>query len=174
MGGDGAADGAPLGGDAVAEYHNPDDGDRASDATGGWAPTHQSGTFLGGRPPCGSRSRPAVDEAGAYDDGFAFRTSFRADDRLSSFDIPRRILRPDGLPMTFTPCDPVHSATFTSGSRDELEARQWYCSLAWTQSIYNDLLAAQHADGNTKELFQELVNYLVCATRRVYALEVTR
>jgi len=115
-----------------------------------------------------------VDEAGAYDDGFAFRTSFRADDRLSSFDIPRRILRPDGLPMTFTPCDPVHSATFTSGSRDELEARQWYCSLAWTQSIYNDLLAAQHADGNTKELFQELVNYLVCATRRVYALEVTR
>lgn len=168
-----ANDDAPLGDDTDADYINPDDGDRDSDGAGGWATARFGRNFPSGRYG-GSSSRPTVDNAGAYDDGFDFRTSFKPTDWLQSFDIPRSILRSDGLPMPFTPCDPVHAATFTVGSRDELEARQWYCSLAWTQNVYNDLLAAQHADANTKEVLQELIDYLVCATRRIYALGVSR
>lgn len=76
--------------------------------------------------------------------------------------------------MAFTPCDPMHTATFTAGSRDEIEARHLYCTLAWTQSAFNYLLAAHHAIGNTKELLEELIEYLLGATRRIYALGVSR
>lgn len=166
-------DDAPLGDDEDADYLNPDDGDRESDGAGGWGVARWGRNFSA-RATLGASDRPTIDEASAYDDGFDFRTSFKSSDWLQSFEIPRSVLRSDGLPMPFTPCDPVHASTFTPGSRDELEARQWYCSLAWTQNVYNDLLAAQHADGNTKELLQELVDYLVCATRRIYALGVSR
>ncbi|KAK1861241.1 hypothetical protein I4F81_003825 [Pyropia yezoensis] len=132
------------------------------------------GQFSGGCSPVAGGNRRNIDAAGAYDDGFDFCTRFSPDDWLQSFDIPRSVLPPDGLPMPFTPCDPVHTATFTIGSRDEIEARHLYCTLAWTQSAFNDLLAAQHAIGNTKELLEELVEYLVGATRRIYALGVSR
>eukprot|EP00170_Pyropia_yezoensis_P008316 contig_34720_g8343 len=83
-------------------------------------------------------------------------------------------MRADGLPMPFTPCDPVHTATFTVGSRDEIEARHWYCSLSWMQQIYNDTLDAKYAIGNTKEFLEELIDYLVSSTRRIYAIGVSR
>lgn len=165
---------APLGDDADADYVKADDGDRASDGAGAWAQHRWGGQLTDGRLPAAGSGRPTVDAAGAYDDGFDFRTRFSPDDWLQSFDIPRSFLRADGLPMPFTPCDPVHTATFTSGSRDEIEARHLYCTLAWTQSAFNDLLAAHHAIGNTKELLEELVEYLLSATRRIYALGVSR
>lgn len=173
-GGPAAADDAPFGDDAFADYVNPDDGDRESDGAGAWAQQRWGGQFSGGCSPVAGGNRRNIDAAGAYDDGFDFCTRFSPDDWLQSFDIPRSVLPPDGLPMPFTPCDPVHTATFTIGSRDEIEARHLYCTLAWTQSAFNDLLAAQHAIGNTKELLEELVEYLVGATRRIYALGVSR
>eukprot|EP00170_Pyropia_yezoensis_P007143 contig_29147_g7165 len=122
----------------------------------------------------GASACPTVDEAGAYDDGFDFAARFSASDYLQSFDIPRSIMRADGLPMPFTPCDPVHASTFTAGSREEIEARHWYCTLSWLQQVYNDVLDAKHAIGNTKEYLEELIDFLVPATRRIYALGVSR
>lgn len=93
-------------------------------------PATGAGAGRAGRP-----RRAAVGESGAYDDGFDFPTRFSQSDWLQNFDIPRSVLRADGLPVPFTPCDPVHAATFTVGSRDEIETRHWYCSLAWTQQL---------------------------------------
>jgi len=84
------------------------------------------------------------------------------------------VLRDDGLPMPFTPSDPVHTATFTIGSRDEIEARHWYCSLAWSEQIFNEALAARHASSNTVKLLAEHLDYVIGATRRVFALGVSR
>ncbi|KAK1859754.1 hypothetical protein I4F81_002348 [Pyropia yezoensis] len=110
-------DGAPPGGADYAVYGDEDEGSDG-DALGGWAPAGGAGA-IGRR---GSARRRALDEAGAYDDGFDFAARFSASDYLQSFDIPRSIMRADGLPMPFTPCDPVHASTFTAGSRDEIEA----------------------------------------------------
>lgn len=164
-----------LGDDKEQDYLNEDDGDRDSDGPAGWAPQRRGRSVLGGRQPAmGGSSRFTVDEAGAHDDSFDFQTSFTSSDWLQSFDIPRGVLRADGLPIPFTPSDPVHTATFTVGSRDELEARHWYCTLAWLQSILNDVLAAHHAPDNSREFLEELVDFLVCFVRRVYALGVSR
>jgi len=139
-----------------------------------WGPAPR-GRFGGARRGGRFQSRAeALDEAGAYNDGFDFRSRLGPDDWLQAFDVPRAVLRDDGLPVPFTPADPVHTSTFTAGSRDENEARRWYCALAWTEQTYNELLAAHTRDGNTAEGLQELVAYLVNATRRIYALGVSR
>jgi len=163
-------DGAPLGDDTVGDYLNPDDCDGSSAGGDDW--TYRPGGGGPGRDFHGRRR--AFNDAGAYDDGFDFAARFTTADYLQSFDIPRSVLREDGLPMPFTPSDPVHTATFTVGSRDEIEARHWYCSLAWSEQIFNEALAARHASGNTVELLTEHLDWLVGATRRVFALGVSR
>lgn len=158
---------APLGGDNDADYEDEDEGDDGK-SNGGRAPAIDGGVRGG----CARRA--ALEETGAYDDGFDFPTRISASNWLQSFDIPRSVMRADGLPMPFTPCDPVHTATFTIGSRDEIEARHWYCSPSWTQQIYNDVLDAKFAVGNTKEYLEELFDYLVSANRSIYAIGVSR
>jgi len=140
--------------------------DWVGDARGRFGGARRGGRF----PP----RADALDAAGAYNDGFDFRARLGPDDWLQAFDIPRAVLRDDGMPVPFTPADPVHTTTFTAGSRDENEARRWYCALAWTEQTFNELLAAHTRDGNTLEGLQELVAYLVSATRRIYALGVSR
>ena len=116
----------------------------------------------------------ALDEAGAYNDRFDFPTNLGSDDWLQSFDIPRLVLRHDGLPVPFTPADSVHTATFSAGSHVESEARRWYCTLAWTEQAFNELLAAHTRPVNTVNSLQELFAYLAASTRRIYALGVSR
>jgi len=169
-GGAAALDGAPLGADTLGDYIDHDEGDGSSAAGDAWAP-RPGGAGRG----CGFRGRrQPLDESGAYDDGFDLAARFTPADYLQSFDIPRSVLRDDGLPMPFTPSDPVHTATFTVGSRDEIEARHWYCSLAWSEQIFNEALAARHGSGHTVELLIEHLDWLVGATRRVFALGVSR
>lgn len=166
-----ASDGdAPLGADGVDDYINPDDGAGGNEDDGGWAPSR--GGRVGGLR--GRTARLNDVEAGAYDDGFDYRADFAPTEWLQSFDIPRAVQRDDGLPMPFTPADPVHTATFSIGSREEIEARHWYCSLAWTQQVFNDVLTARFATDNTVGHLEELIEYLVGATRRIYALGVSR
>lgn len=166
-----AADGGePLDGAAAGDYEDADDGATADDDDGGWE-GGPGGRYRGHR---GRAQRANDDEAGAYDDGFDFKASFTPADWLQSFDIPRSVLREDGLPMPFTPSDPVHTATFNVGSRDEIEARHWYCVLAWLQQVFSDCLDARFARGNTVAHLEELLDYLVGATRRVFALGVSR
>lgn len=165
-----ALGGEPLDGAAAGDYEDADDGTTADGDDGGWERA-QDNRYRGYH---GRAQRIADDEAGAYDDGFDFKASFTPADWLQSFDIPRSVLREDGLPMPFTPSDPVHTATFNVGSRDEIEARHWYCVLAWTQQIFNDCLDARFARGNTVAHLEGLLEYLVGATRRVFALGVSR
>lgn len=162
---------APLGGDAVGDYARLDDDGAASNDDDAWGGQPSDGRARRGS---GRASRIGLDEAAAYDDGFDFYRSYTPTDWLQGFDIPRSVLRSDGMPMPFTPADPVHTATFSVGSRDELEARHWYCSLAWTEQLFNDALAAQHTDGPTVALLEEQLEYIVGATRRIYALGVSR
>jgi len=164
-----ADDGAPLGEDTLGDYLNHDEGDGSSLAGEDWE-------F---RPASGGRARgfrgrhQALTEAGAYDDGFDIAARFTPAFYLQNFDIPRSVLRDDGLPMPFTPSDPVHTATFTIGSRDEIEARHWYCSLALSEQIF-ETFAARHASNKTVELLAENLDYVIGATRRVKALCVSR
>jgi len=129
-----ARDGADVGGVTVFG-EDPyvaavgDDADGEEDGTdwGGGRRGRHAGARRGGRFP--SRA-DALDEAGAYNAVFAFRTRLGPEDWLQAFDDPRAVLRDDGLPVPFTPADPVHTTTFTAGSRDESETRLWYCALA--------------------------------------------
>lgn len=161
---------APLDGADAPDYAATDDGAPAEGDDAGWA-VGAGGRYQGYR---GRAPRATDDEAGAYDDGFDFKASFTPADWLQSFDIPRSVLREDGLPMPFTPANSVHTATFHIGSRDEVEARHWYCSMAWIQQIFNDCLDARFTRCNTVASLEELNDFLVGATRRVYALGVSR
>lgn len=164
--------GAPFGTDALGDFANDEEGGgNDSDDGGGWHAAHRGGSGSG---PGGRGFRAGLDDAAAYDDGFDFYTSYTPSDWLQGFDIPRAVQRTDGMPMPFTPADPVHTVTFPVGSRDELEARHWYCSLAWTEHVYNDVLAARHSTGHTVDLLLEQLEYVVGATRRIYALGVSR
>lgn len=109
-----------------------------------------------------------------YNDGFDKVLPPAASDWLTAFDIPRSIVRPDGMPVPFSPDDGVHNTTFASGSRDEIEARHWYCSLAWTQLIYNEALAARSAPDASIDRLREVIEYFACSLRRLYALGVSR
>lgn len=162
---------APLDGDAAADYVNDEEGLGEEPAQDWLAVRAGGGPARGARSQRQQQQQPVDD--GAFDDGVDANTTFTADDWIQSFDIPRSVLRADGQPMPFTSCDPVHTTTFTSGSRDEFEARHWYCSLAWSQQIFNDILDARNATGNTQELLEEFLDYLLGATRRVYALGVS-
>ncbi|KAK1866227.1 hypothetical protein I4F81_008747 [Pyropia yezoensis] len=162
---------APLGGDALGDYVNIEDDGAASGAGDEWTGPQGDGGQAGAR---ARGIRLGLDDAGAYDDGFDFYKSYTPVDFLQGFDIPRSVTRTDGMPMPFTPSDPVHTATFSVGSRDELEARHWYCALAWLEQLYNDSLTARHATGSTVDLLVEQLEYIVSATRRIYALGVSR
>lgn len=165
------AGGAPLCADEVGAYARSE-GDGADSVSGDYwgGPPGGGGWRRGG----GRGARDGYDVAGVYDDGFDFYKSYTLDDWLQGFDIPRSVLRPDGMPMPFTPSNPVHTATFPVGSRDEVEARHWYCALAWLEKLYNNTLAARHATDNTAELLLEQLEYIVGVTRRVYGIGVSR
>ncbi|KAK1867272.1 hypothetical protein I4F81_009779 [Pyropia yezoensis] len=164
--------GAPLGTDAPGDYADDAEGDGGdSDGGGSWNPARRDG---GGAGPGGRWTRTNLDGVASYDDGFDFYKSYTPSDWLRGFDIPRAVVRPDGMPMPFTPADPVHTATFPVGSRDELEARHWYCSLAWLEQLYNDALAARHSTGHTVDALYEQLEYVVGSTRRIHALGVSR
>jgi len=168
----GPAGDAPLDGAALGDYVRFDDDAAASGYGDEWdGPSRQEG---GGARGSGRGPRLDLDMAAAYDDGFDFYRSYTPTEWLQGFDIPRSVLRADGMPMPLTPADPVHTATFSVGSRDELEARHWYCSLAWTEQLFNDALAARHSSGATVPLLRELLEHVVGASRRIYALGVSR
>lgn len=78
------------------------------------------------------------------------------------------------MPVPFTPDDNVHSSTFNAGSGDEMEARNWYCSLAWTQSIHNELLDAHHASDRSADDTARIISYVLCGISRLYAIRVSR
>lgn len=84
----------------------------------------------------------------------------------------RSVLRADGMPVPFSLSDAVHAAIFSVDSRDEREARHLYCSLTWTDQMFDDALTALHAWGATVPLLKELLKYTINASRRVYALGV--
>lgn len=128
-----AHEGAPPGAHVLGDYADDAEGAGGdSDDEGGWGHGRRCSGVAG---PNGRSERIALSDAAAYDDGVDFYQSYTPSDWLQGFDFPRAVLRPDGTPMHFTPADPVHTTTFPGGSRDELVARHWYCSLAWTEHV---------------------------------------
>ncbi|KAK1857844.1 hypothetical protein I4F81_000458 [Pyropia yezoensis] len=160
---------SPFDGAGAPDYAATDNGKPADGGDAGWA-VGAGGSYQGYR---GRAPRVTNDEAGAYDEGIDFKASFTPTDWLQSFYIRRLALREDGLPVPFTPVDSVQTATVHIGSRDKVEARHWYCSLAWRQQIFNDCLDARFTRGNTVASLELFINHLVEATRRVYALGVS-
>lgn len=118
----------PPGGAAAGDYDNEDEG-AGDEPAQDWAAVR-----AGGAPARGGRGRRQQQQQRnddcAFDDGFDAQATLTAEEWIQSFDIPRSVLRADGMPMPFTPSDPFHTSTFTSGSRDKLGARHWYFSLS--------------------------------------------
>lgn len=113
--------GAPFGTDAPGDQADDEEVDGGDpDGCGSWNPVRRNG---GGAGPSRRWSRNNLDGVASYDDGFDFYKSYTPSDWLQGFDILRAVVRPDGMPMPFTRADPVRTATFPVGSRDELEAR---------------------------------------------------
>lgn len=78
------------------------------------------------------------------------------------------------MPVPFSPGNGVHNTTFKIGSRVEIEARHWYCSLAWTQLFYNEALAARSTTDVSVARLREVIEYFTCSLRRLYAFGVSR
>lgn len=55
-----------------------------------------------------------------------------------------------------------------------MEARHWYCSLAWTQSLFNEALDAHHSAGISLAKLRDLVQFFACGLHRLHALGVSR
>lgn len=175
-GANGAADERPFvlptatGGIRQDDYANVGDGE-GSESPSDWVETRRAVRVGRGGIP---RHVSYPDDAGIFNDGFDEVKVPAADDWLMAFDVPRSILRPDGMPVPFTPDDNVHSSTFNAGSRDELEARHWYCALAWTQTIHNELLDGKHAADRSAADTEQLLTYALCGINRLYAISVSR
>lgn len=152
------------------DYANIGDGE-GSESAAEWQTTrHAASVGRGGLP----RYIPYPDDATIFNDGFDTIKVPAPDDWLQAFDVPRSILRPDGMPVPFTPDDNVHTATFNIGSRDEVEARHWYCSLAWAQQLHNDVLDAKYRKDRSPDDTAELLTYILCGINRLYAIGVSR
>lgn len=136
---------SPFDGAGAPDYAATDNGKPADGGDAGWA-VGAGGSYQGYR---GRAPRVTNDEAGAYDEGIDFKASFTPTDWLQSFYIRRLALREDGLPVPFTPVDSVQTATVHIGSRDKVEARHWYCSLAWRQQSGNPSSSAKGGTGQT-------------------------
>lgn len=119
------------------------------------------------------RHYPYVDEAAVYNDGFDTIKVPAADECLQAFGVPRSI-RGDGITVPFAPDDSVHSATFPNGGRDEVEAPHWYCTLAWLQHAHNEALDGHHAVDRSPDYDKQLIEFLLCALNRTYAIGVSR
>jgi len=160
---------APVNGGGQ-DYERIGDGE-GSDSPADWlARTNSVHAGRGATP----RHYPYVDDAAVYNDGFDTIKVPAADEWLQAFAVPRSILRGDGMPVPFAPDDNVHSATFPNGGRDEVEARHWYCILAWLQHTHNEALDGHHAVDRTPEEDKQLVEFLLCALNRTYAIGVSR
>lgn len=159
-------------GRTAADYEAAADGDGGSDATSDYRGLFSSPR--GNRRGAGRADYRDDWAVEGYNDGFDKVIPPSATDWLSAFDIPRSIIRPDGMPVPFSPDDGVHNTTFAIGSRDEIEARHWYCSLAWTQLIYNEALAARSTTDVSVARLREVIEYFTCSLRRLYALGVSR
>lgn len=164
----------PTAGRTPADYEAAADGDGGnSEGSHDWRALPPA-SRLGKHPSVGAAYYDDVLHSDSYNDGFDAAVTPKAHEWLQSFDIPRAIIRPEGLPVPFTPQDGVHGATFVHGSRDEMEARRWYCTLAWTQSLYNEALEAHYSSDITTIKLMELTEFFFCALRRLHALGVSR
>ncbi len=152
------------------DYANLGDGEGSESAAEWYGARGAAQANRGGLP----RYIPYADDATIFNDGFDTVKVPAADEWLQAFDIPRSILRPDGMPIPFTPDDNVHTATFHAGSRDEIEARHWYCSLAWAQQLHNDVPDAKYNTGRSDGDTAELLTYILCGINRLYAIGVSR
>lgn len=152
------------------DYDRVGDGE-SSDSPADWLARTTSVRAGRGATP---RHYPYADEAAVYNDGFDTIKVSAADEWLHAFGVPRSILRGDGMPVPFAPDDNVHSATFPNGGRDELEARRWYCTLAWVQHAHNEALDGHHAVDSTPDDDKQLIEFLLCALNRTYAIGVSR
>lgn len=156
----------------AADFEAAADGDGGSDASSYYRGL-VSGPRRHGRVPRRADYRDDWSVEG-YNDGFDEAVPPAPADWLTAFDIPRSIVRPDGMPVPFSPDDGVHNTTFTSGSRDEIEARHWNCSLAWTQLLYNEALTTRSTSDVSAARLREVIEYFTCALGRLYALGVSR
>jgi len=124
----------PVHGGAPADYEAAADGD-GSDGSFEWR-AFPPWTLRGrGGHASGRYADHSAAPPDGYNDGFDLVVIPAADDWLQAFDIPLAIMRPEGLPVPFTPDDGVHNTTFVNRNRDEMEARHWYCTLVWTQLL---------------------------------------
>lgn len=66
------------------------------------------------------------DEYAGHPDGLDFPEIPRPDDILSAFKMPKRICRPDELPVPFTPADVEHVLNSPKSNQDYEEANATY------------------------------------------------
>jgi len=183
-GADGAADGATGDGGSAArpvvfptpaagraeDYDHVGDGEGSESPSDWYAHANAARAGRGGLP----RHAQYTDDVAVYNDGFDTIKVPAADEWLQAFDVPRSILRANGMPVPFSPDDNVHASTFPANSRDEQEARHWYCILAWLQLTHNEALDSFHATGRDPEEVKQLLEYLLCSINRTYAIGVSR
>ncbi|KAK1859117.1 hypothetical protein I4F81_001714 [Pyropia yezoensis] len=152
------------------DYDIVDDGEGSESPSDWYANAYAVRAGRGGLP----RDVPYADDPAIYNDGFDSIKVPAADEWLQAFDVPRSILRTDGMPIPFSPDDNVHATTFPTNSQDEQEARHWYCTVAWLQLAHNEALDGFHATDRSPDDAKQLLEFLLCSINRTYAIAASR
>ena len=138
-GGNGAP---PTGGAARAKHQDTDGGGNPSSS-------EPSDDFDGG----GERSQ-APPSSSDEDEEYGLAISW-ANVKINKpgiyykdFEIPRRAVRPDGLPVTFEPLDVGFLSAFSDNVRDRMEAASLYQVCYWLQEAVNKATDSYHNHAN--------------------------
>lgn len=94
---------------------------------------------------------------------------------LRDFEIPRRAVRPDGLPIPFEPNEVECLTTFSENVRDRMKAVSLYQLCYWLQEGVNEASDAYHAHkGFSPTELEECLGGLVIFIKRIHRLAVKR
>lgn len=115
--------------------------------------------------------RGGEDEYSGHPDGLDDPAIPGPDDILVAFKMPKRIRRPDELPVPFTPADVEHVTNFPKSDQDYEEANATYVAATGAQDLANAAASLYHQrDTLTESTLEARLAWLAVATRVHYRI----
>lgn len=115
------------------------------------------------------------DEYAGHPDGLDDPAIPAPDDVLVAFKMPKRIRRPDELPVPFTPADVEHVANFPKSDQVYEEANATYVAATGAQDLANAAASLYHQrDSLTEGTLEARLAWLAVATRVHYRIIAAR
>lgn len=180
-----AGDGAPATGGRKGKKSERAGGGSGAGGKGKDGSSASSTDDSGGGGGGGSGGDPSFSSSSSTDSGRGSTSNPWADldsitvgkpgDYLRDFDIPRRAVRPGGLPIPFEPNEVEFLTAFADNVRDRMEAVSLYQICYWLQEAANEATDAYyaHTDFTPAELEASLGGFVVYI-KRIHRMAVKR